>query len=179
MKNFNLVIGFFAMLLFTFVIGCDSNKDDQKTEDTQTVEVVCDPECNAETHECRLVEEKAICVEKEVIAVTVCDPTCDPDKQECVCGDTDAGDHICACKDKQVEEPVSLTCDPVCGDNQECKCEGDSCACEDKPVAEENPCDVKAENDQCGENKTCQLENEALVCKEVATEEPAQPDDQK
>jgi hypothetical protein len=174
MKNFNLIVGFFAMLLFTFVIGC-GDKDNQEIDDTPVVEVACDPECNTETHECKLVGEKATCVKKEVTQV-VCDPACG-DNQECVCEDNEAGDHICVCKDKQVEEPVTPMCDPACGDNQECVCEDTSCVCEDVSV-EESLCDGKAENDQCGDNKTCQLENENIVCKDVATEEPTQPGDQ-
>lgn len=190
MKNL-MTIMFVMLAIATTVItfiGCEGEKDEDKAPAAE--EVKCDPVCT-ENQECKLVEEKAVCVEN-VIEEVKCDPACDNDKQECklvenkpACVDKTpvveepecseakpcADDKVCKegkCEAKPEEpEAKPVSCEPVCDENKECKCEADKCECIDKVPAEES----KPEVSECGEGKPeCA---EGKECKEGKCEDKA------
>lgn len=156
MKNFSkILVTLFMLTVSCFTLfGCDGEKEEDKAPAT---EVKCDPACT-ENQECKMVDEKATCVEK-VVEEVKCDPACDADKQECK---TVEDKPVCVDKAPVVEEPECSEAKP-CTDDKECQ-EGKCVA-----KAEEDPCKDKKENDECGENKICDKD---LKC----VDKPAEPD---
>lgn len=155
MKNLiTFMFAMFTLATVTFMtVGCDGEKEEDKAPAT---EVKCDPACT-ENQECKMVDEKATCVEK-VVEEVKCDPACDADKQECKLVEDKP---VCVDKAPVVEEPEcseakSCTDDKVC---KEGKCEVKT----EEPAKPEPECSV---DKPCTDNKVCSNEGK---CEEVAT----------
>lgn len=153
MKNFSkILVTLFMLTVSCFILfGCDDKEEDK----APTTEVKCDPACT-ENQECKMIDEKATCVEK-VVEEVKCEPECDADKQECKLVEDKP-----ACVDKApvADEPECSEAKP-CTDDKVCK-EG---KCEEKteePVKPEPEC---SEAKPCTDNKVC---NEGK-CEEVVT----------
>ena len=109
----------------------------------------------------------------------------------------------CEDKDSQSDEQASeeLVCDPVCGENQECKCveaeDKSECKCEDKQVVEckcedgtacpendktkcvatpvETPTEDKKCDPACSENQECKCVESECKCEDKQTD-PVSPE---
>lgn len=157
-----------TMLFVMFALCLTACNGDDKDNDTQAENPVCDPACT-EDKECKCAEDKCECV--EVTSAPTCDPACNTETEDCVCAE-----GKCECKAK---EPAPEEC--FCDDAKTVACpEGGKDACPADPSATEDICKDKTENDDCGENKTCQKsEGDKLECKDKPTDPaPADPDKQ-
>ena len=85
----------------------------------------------------------------------------------------------CEDKDSQSSEPANeeLVCDPVCGENQECKCveaeDKSECKCEDKSTSE--PVEDKKCDPVCSEDQECKCVESECKCEDKQTD-PVSPE---
>ena len=127
MKDIKVIAMIFMIFAMTAVLFISCEDKDSQSNEPANEELVCDPVCG-ENQECK-------CVESE-------------DKSECKCEDKQAVE--CKCEDgtvcpendktKCVVAPVEDNkCNPVCSENQECKCVESECKCEDKHTEHVSP----------------------------------------
>ena len=157
MKDIKFIAMIFMIFAMTAVLFISCEDKDSQSNEQASEELVCDPACS-ETQECKCVESECKCEDKQASEPAEdkkCDPACS-ESQECTCVESD-GKSECKCEDKQVVEckcedgtacpendktkcvvaPVEDNkCDPVCSENQECKCVESECKCEDKSTSE-------------------------------------------